>query len=142
MRGNRPHSERSCSLLSMRGYAEEAARESPAIQQYLLPRAAMVLCLDTYTPRHWLYRYPVADSDSFLPVATTRPETILGDTAVAVNPEDSRYKHFVGRECVVPGTGRRIPIIADSYVDMEFGTGALKITPAHDPKDYEVSCNG
>lgn len=64
-----------------------------------------------------------------LPVATTRPETILGDTAVAVHPEDERYKQYIGRECIVPMTGRRIRIIADEYVDREFGTGALKITP-------------
>jgi hypothetical protein len=70
-----------------------------------------------------------ADSDDFLPVATTRPETILGDTAVAVHPEDERYRHLVGKEAVVPLSGRRIAIIADEYVDREFGTGALKITP-------------
>ena len=69
------------------------------------------------------------DEGAFLPIATTRPETILGDTAVAVHPEDERYKHFVGRECIVPCSGRRIRIIADEYVDPQFGTGALKITP-------------
>ena len=75
----------------------------------------------------------------FLPVATTRPETICGDTAVCVHPEDDRYKHLVGKRVVVPmGGGRTIPIIADDYVDMEFGTGALKITPGHDPNDYEI----
>jgi valyl-tRNA synthetase len=77
-------------------------------------------------------RYPLADSDSgeFLPVATTRPETILGDTAVAVNPADERFKAFVGRRVMVPMSGgRTVPVIADDYVDMEFGTGALKITP-------------
>lgn len=79
-----------------------------------------------------LCRYPLADSDSgeHLPVATTRPETILGDTAVAVNPNDERYKSFVGWRVEVPMSGgRTIPVIADEYVDMEFGTGALKITP-------------
>jgi valyl-tRNA synthetase len=74
----------------------------------------------------------------YVPVATTRPETILGDTAVAVHPEDERYRHLVGRTVVVPMLGREIPVIADPYVDMEFGTGALKITPAHDPHDYEI----
>lgn len=87
----------------------------------------------------YFFKYPVADSDDFLPVATTRPETILGDTAVAVHPEDDRYKHLVGREAVVPMSGgRRIRIIADEYVDREFGTGALKITPGHDVNDYEI----
>ncbi|KAL4422888.1 hypothetical protein ABPG75_009085 [Micractinium tetrahymenae] len=87
----------------------------------------------------YYFKYPVADSDEFLPVATTRPETILGDTAVAVHPEDERYKHLVGREAVVPMSGgRRIKVIADEYVDREFGTGALKITPGHDVNDYEI----
>ncbi|KAK9812933.1 hypothetical protein WJX72_005989 [[Myrmecia] bisecta] len=86
----------------------------------------------------YYFKYPVADSDEYLPVATTRPETILGDTAVAVHPEDDRYKHLVGRDCFVPMSGRRIKVIADSYVDREFGTGALKITPGHDPNDYEI----
>lgn len=87
----------------------------------------------------YYFKYPVADSDEYLPVATTRPETILGDTAVAVHPEDDRYKHLVGREAVVPMSGgRRIRIIADEYVDREFGTGALKITPGHDVNDYEI----
>jgi valyl-tRNA synthetase len=96
------------------------------------------------TTRLHYFKYPVADSEEHLPVATTRPETILGDTAVAVNPNDARYKHLIGKECVVPMSGgRRIPIIADEYVDMEFGTGALKITPGHDPNDYEIGkrCN-
>ncbi|KAG2496325.1 hypothetical protein HYH03_005557 [Edaphochlamys debaryana] len=89
----------------------------------------------------YYFKYPVAggDSSEFLPVATTRPETILGDTAVAVHPEDPRYKHLIGRECEVPMSGgRRIPILGDEYVDMEFGTGALKITPGHDINDYEI----
>ncbi len=74
----------------------------------------------------------------YIPVATTRPETILGDTAVAVHPEDERYKKFIGRKAVVPMLGREIPVIADDYVDREFGTGALKITPGHDPNDYAI----
>jgi valyl-tRNA synthetase len=71
-------------------------------------------------------------------VATTRPETMLGDTAVAVNPKDERYQHLVGKKCILPLMGRELPIIADDYVDMEFGTGVVKITPAHDPNDFEV----
>eukprot|EP00466_Bigelowiella_natans_P017353 jgi/Bigna1/45073/e_gw1.110.36.1 len=86
----------------------------------------------------YVFKYPIADSEEHLPVATTRPETILGDTAVCVHPDDDRYRHLVGKEVVVPIVNRRIPIIADEYVDMEFGTGALKITPAHDPNDYEI----
>eukprot|EP00892_Ulva_mutabilis_P000534 jgi/Ulvmu1/10481/UM064_0018.1 len=88
----------------------------------------------------YVFQYPLADgSGAHLPVATTRPETILGDMAVAVHPEDPRYADMVGKEVQVPMSGgRRIPVIADTYVDMEFGTGALKITPAHDPNDYEI----
>ena len=71
-------------------------------------------------------------------IATTRPETLLGDTAVAVNPEDERYKDLVGKMLVLPLVGREIPVIADEYVDKEFGTGCVKITPAHDPNDFEV----
>ncbi len=82
---------------------------------------------------------PDPDRDLYIPVATTRPETILGDTAVAVHPKDKRYKKFVGRKAIVPILGREIPVIADEYVDREFGTGALKITPGHDPNDYEIS---
>ncbi len=78
------------------------------------------------------------DSDEFIPVATVRPETILGDTAVAVHPDDERYARFVGRTAIVPILGREVPVIADDYVDREFGTGALKITPGHDPADYEI----
>ena len=81
---------------------------------------------------------PVTGQPDFLPVATTRPETILGDTAVAVNPGDPRFKAFIGRTAIVPGVHRRIPVIADAAVDIAFGTGALKITPAHDPVDFEV----
>ena len=83
-------------------------------------------------------RYPVDGSDEFITVATTRPETILGDTAIAVHPEDPRYTHMIGKKVLVPLVNRLIPIIADDYVDREFGTGALKITPAHDPNDYEI----
>ena len=87
----------------------------------------------------WHFRYPLADqTGKFLVVATTRPETMLGDTAVAVSPEDDRYKSMVGKEIILPLTGRRIPIISDQYVDMEFGTGCVKITPAHDFNDYDV----
>jgi len=87
----------------------------------------------------WHMRYPLADdSDTFLVVATTRPETMLGDTAVAVNPADERYRHLVGKTVRLPLSGRDIPIIADDYVDPEFGTGCVKITPAHDFNDYEV----
>ncbi|EKX31259.1 hypothetical protein GUITHDRAFT_83283 [Guillardia theta CCMP2712] len=80
----------------------------------------------------------LVSQDAFLPVATTRPETILGDTAVCVHPEDERYKKFIGKKVKVPFQDREIPIIADTYVDMEFGTGCLKITPGHDPNDYEI----
>ncbi|MDN9012552.1 valine--tRNA ligase [Brevibacillus laterosporus] len=83
-------------------------------------------------------RYPLADGSGFIEVATTRPETMLGDTAVAVHPEDERYKDLVGKMVVLPITGREIPIIADDYVDPEFGSGAVKITPAHDPNDFEM----
>eukprot|EP01041_Mallomonas_annulata_P007309 gene7309-14902_t len=87
----------------------------------------------------YYFKYPLADgSGSFIPVATTRPETILGDTAVCVHPEDDRYKAFIGKNVIVPILGREIPVIADEYVDREFGTGALKITPAHDPNDYTL----
>ncbi len=84
------------------------------------------------------FKYMLKGSDAFIPVATTRPETILGDTAVAVHPEDERYAAFVGKTVIVPVLGREIPVIADAYVDREFGTGALKITPGHDPNDYEI----
>jgi len=86
----------------------------------------------------YYFKYPIKGSDEYLSVATTRPETILGDTAVCVHPEDERYKHLVGKTVVVPTQDREIPIIADDYVDMEFGTGCLKITPGHDPNDYEI----
>ncbi|MCM3479244.1 valine--tRNA ligase [Caldibacillus thermoamylovorans] len=83
-------------------------------------------------------RYPLKDGSGYIEIATTRPETMLGDTAVAVHPEDERYKHLIGKTIVLPIVGREIPIIADEYVDMEFGSGAVKITPAHDPNDFEV----
>ncbi len=86
----------------------------------------------------WHLRYPVKDSDEFLCLATTRPETMLGDTAVAVHPDDERYKHLIGKTVVLPLVNREIPIVADTYVEMDFGTGVVKITPAHDPNDYEV----
>jgi valyl-tRNA synthetase len=86
----------------------------------------------------WHIRYPIEDSDQFIVVATTRPETLLGDTAVAVHPDDERYKALVGRHAVLPLTGRLIPIIADEYADLEKGSGAVKITPGHDFNDFEV----
>jgi len=86
----------------------------------------------------WHFRYPLASGDGHLVVATTRPETMLGDSAVAVHPEDARYKDLVGQEIILPIVGRRIPIIADEYVDAEFGTGCVKITPAHDFNDYDI----
>ena len=86
----------------------------------------------------WHIKYPVAGTDDYLEIATTRPETMLGDTAVAVHPDDERYTHLVGKMLELPLCGRQIPIVADEYVDKEFGTGAVKITPAHDPNDFEV----
>lgn len=86
----------------------------------------------------WHIKYPVKDSDEYVVIATTRPETMFGDTAVAVNPEDDRYKHMIGKTLCLPLTDREIPVIADEYVDKEFGTGCVKITPAHDPNDFEV----
>src|SRR5215472_9309411 len=86
----------------------------------------------------WHIKYPVVGTNEFLTVATTRPETMLGDTAVAVHPEDERYKHLVGKKALLPLMNREIPIIADEMVDREFGSGAVKITPAHDPNDFEV----
>ncbi len=86
----------------------------------------------------WHIKYPIKDSDGFVEIATTRPETLLGDTAVAVNPEDERYTDLVGKMLILPLVGREIPVIADEYVDKEFGTGCVKITPAHDPNDFEV----
>ena len=86
----------------------------------------------------WHYRYPYADGSGYVVIATTRPETMLGDTAVAVNPKDERYKGVIGKMLKLPLTDREIPIIADDYVELDFGTGAVKITPAHDPNDFEV----
>ena len=86
----------------------------------------------------WHIKYPVKDSDKFVEIATTRPETLFGDTAVAVNPEDERYKDLVGKTLILPLVGREIPVVADEYVDKDFGTGCVKITPAHDPNDFEV----
>ncbi len=86
----------------------------------------------------WNFRYPLASGDGYLVVATTRPETMLGDSAVAVHPDDERYNKLVGQEIVLPIVGRRIPIIADDYVDPDFGTGCVKITPAHDFNDYDI----
>ena len=86
----------------------------------------------------YTFKYPLEGGEEYIPVATTRPETILGDTAVAVHPKDDRYRKYLGKTCLVPMLNRRIPVIADEYVDREFGTGALKITPGHDPADYEI----
>ena len=86
----------------------------------------------------WHLRYKIKDEDRYVEVATTRPETMIGDTAVAVNPTDERYKDIVGKKCIVPIVNREIPIIADEFVDKEFGTGCVKITPSHDPNDYQA----
>src|SRR5690606_5875277 len=83
-------------------------------------------------------KYPIKDSDETIEIATTRPETMLGDTAVAVHPKDERYQHLIGKTVVLPIVGREIKIVADEYVDREFGSGAVKITPAHDPNDFEI----
>ena len=87
----------------------------------------------------WEIRYKIKDSDDYVVVATTRPETMLGDTGVAVNPNDERYKHLIGKSVILPLMDREIPVVADEYVDMEFGTGVVKMTPAHDPNDFEVA---
>lgn len=87
----------------------------------------------------WYFKYPVKETNEFVIVATTRPETMLGDSGVAVNPDDERYKHLVGKTIVLPIVGREIPLFADSYVDKEFGTGAVKVTPAHDVNDYDMA---
>ena len=86
----------------------------------------------------WHIKYPIKDSDEYLEIATTRPETLLGDSGIAVHPDDERYIHLVGKTAVLPLVGRELPIVADEYVDKEFGTGAVKMTPAHDPNDFEV----
>ncbi len=90
-------------------------------------------------PGHfWYIRYPIEDSDECLTIATTRPETMLGDSGVAVHPEDERYAHLVGKNAILPLVGRKLPIVADEYVELGFGTGAVKMTPCHDPNDFEV----
>ena len=86
----------------------------------------------------WHLRYPLSDGSGYIELATTRPETMLGDTAVAVHPDDERYKALVGKTVILPLVNKEIPIIADSYVEQDFGTGVVKITPAHDPNDFEV----
>ncbi|MBQ7082357.1 MAG: valine--tRNA ligase, partial [Oscillospiraceae bacterium] len=86
----------------------------------------------------WHIRYPLSDGSGYMEIATTRPETLLGDTALAVHPDDERYKALVGKTVILPLVGREIPIVADAYVEMDFGTGVVKITPAHDPNDFEV----
>jgi len=86
----------------------------------------------------WYFKYPIVDSDEFVTVATTRPETMLGDTAVAINPNDKRFKHLIGKKVKLPLVEREIPIITDEFVDPEFGTGCVKVTPAHDPNDFEM----
>ena len=86
----------------------------------------------------WHIRYPIKDSDEFITVATTRPETMLGDSGICVAPDDERYTHLLGKSAILPLVGRELPIFADSYVDKEFGSGAVKMTPAHDPNDFEV----
>ncbi len=93
---------------------------------------------EEHSGNFWHIKYRVLGSDEYITIATTRPETMFGDTAVAVNPNDERYKSFIGKKVTIPIIGREIPIIADDYVDIEVGTGALKITPAHDPNDFEV----
>ncbi len=87
----------------------------------------------------WYIRYPLKDSDEYLTIATTRPETMLGDTGIAVNPADERYKHLVGKTAILPLVGRELPIVADDHVELDFGTGCVKITPCHDPNDFEVA---
>jgi len=86
----------------------------------------------------WHFKYPIKDSDECIVVATTRPETMLGDTGIAVNPNDKRYKHLIGKTVILPIVKREIPIFSDEYVDLEFGTGCVKVTPAHDPNDFEM----
>lgn len=93
---------------------------------------------ETQPGKLWHIKYPVKNSNEYLVVATTRPETFMGDTGVAVNPNDERYKHLVGKTCILPIMNREIPIFADDYVDMEFGTGCVKTTPCHDPNDFEM----
>ena len=93
---------------------------------------------ETKPGKLWYIKYPIKDSDEYVVVATTRPETFMGDTGVAVNPNDERYQHLVGKTCILPIMGREIPIFADDYVDPAFGTGCVKTTPCHDPNDFEM----
>ncbi|HJA49157.1 MAG TPA: valine--tRNA ligase [Candidatus Agathobaculum intestinipullorum] len=93
---------------------------------------------ETQPGKLWHIRYPLSDGSGDLVVATTRPETFMGDTGVAVNPNDERYKHLIGKTCILPIMNREIPIFGDEYVDMEFGTGCVKVTPCHDPNDFEM----
>ena len=93
---------------------------------------------ETQPGKLWHIKYDIKDSDEYLVVATTRPETFMGDTGVAVNPNDERYQHLIGKTCILPIIGREIPIFADDYVDLEFGTGCVKTTPCHDPNDFEM----
>ena len=93
---------------------------------------------ETQPGKLWHIRYPLSDGSGELVVATTRPETFMGDTGVAVNPNDERYKHLIGKTCILPIMNREIPIFGDEYVDMEFGTGCVKVTPCHDPNDFEM----
>ncbi|NRB08525.1 MAG: class I tRNA ligase family protein, partial [Richelia sp.] len=86
----------------------------------------------------WHFRYPLTDGSGYVEVATTRPETMLGDTGVAVNPSDERYKHLIGKTLILPIMNREIPVIGDELVEAEFGTGCVKVTPAHDPNDFEM----
>ena len=89
--------------------------------------------------KFYYFKYPIVGSDEYLIVATTRPETMFGDVAVFVNPEDSRYKHLIGKKVINPANDEQLPIMGDDYVDIEFGTGAMKCTPAHDPNDFALS---
>jgi valyl-tRNA synthetase len=93
---------------------------------------------DSVNGHFWHFRYPYKEGEGYVELATTRPETMLGDTAVAVNPDDERYRHLVGKTLVLPLMDREIPVVADDYVDREFGTGVVKVTPAHDPNDYAI----
>ena len=95
--------------------------------------------LDEEMGKLWSVKYQCGDD--FITIATTRPETILADTAVAVNPDDERYKKFIGKKAIIPIVNREVPIIADDYVDQDFGSGCVKITPAHDFNDYEIGVN-
>ena len=98
-----------------------------------------VVTKDGGEPGHlWHFRYPLEDGSGHVEVATTRPETVLGDTAIAINPKDKRYKHLVGKKVLIPFVNRAVPVIEDDYVDPEFGTGCVKITPAHDPNDFQI----